>query len=620
MSGVIEFILSRVAKRLDSSALDHDASERRRAHLESHVRFVDRWSGNVQFLGMPSPMATVDATVPLSLEEGARRFTSKTSHVSALDESGLLAGPQSYILLGDPGAGKTTTLKRLARKLLDAPRDNEDEFQYPVVIRLRDLGTEPNAVLCAIASELGIEYERYIEGSGGNQTERVRIGSDRIEKYVPEYLSTTGAVVLLDGLDEMSLAARHRAMDDIVRLGLTLTGAKVIVTCRAGDYVRQAEGLYVVSLRALNPGQIRYVADSWLGERAAEFRKQLAAASYADVADRPLLLCQLLFLFIRNGYLPDQQSAIYRRLTNLLLQEWDAERGIHRTSRYSDFLPERKSEFLAALAYDLTYRIKTRVFSENDLIRSYDVLHLAFGLPQGEANAVVREIESHSGIIIEASGKFEFSHLSLQEYLCAEYMVREPFPQHIDHYVAEYPAPLAVAIALSSNSSAWFSTLILKHAPSRFNAQNIESLLARLTIERPHLVPTPQLGMALLALFDQFLDPEFQDTRDLIERFISDFGLDDALKSALLWYVVDADESIGSKYVALGRRLDLEDKFGVVGDENIKIPKPLFRRLLNSSSHALTYRDGNGVLGVIDGSEMFVQEPKRPRKRTRVSQ
>ena len=94
---------------------------------------------------------------------------------------------------------------------------------------------------------------------------------------------------------------------------------------------------------------------------------------------------------------------------------------------------------------------------------------------------MVDEIQSSTGIMIASSIGYEFSHLSLQEYLCADYIVREPFAENLPKYVAEYPAPSAISISLSSNSSTWFAGLVLKpNTFSAFSPQSLHELLIRM--------------------------------------------------------------------------------------------------------------------------------------------
>src|SRR6185369_1597272 len=220
-----------------------------------------------------------------------------------------------------------------------------------------------------------------------------------------------------------------------------------------------------------------------------------------------LLLMQLLYLFKEDGQLPEQPSLIYRKTIRLILKEWDNERSINRISNYSRFDPDIKIDYLSELAYLLTYKIKTKRFSEDHLIDCYSKMYNSYQLPEQDALLVTNEIESHSGIIVKSGhNHFEFSHLSLQEYLCANYLVREPYSDYIAVYVAEYPAPLAIATILASNASKWFASLILRPTVySAFSHQTIIDFIFRLLLEVPYFKRDIYLGCSMLRIiFDHY--------------------------------------------------------------------------------------------------------------------
>jgi hypothetical protein len=252
-------------------------------------------------------------------------------------------------------------------------------------------------------------------------------------------------------------------------------------------------------LAPLNSEEVRKIV-GLSGIDPDRFLNALLSTPYSDLADRPLFLTQLLLIFQKYDYLPKQPSEVYRLITLLSLREWDAERGLARTSKYTDFSPDRKLLFLAAISYHLTFRIKQKVFSSNDLHRAYSQVCSRFDLPSNQASAVVAEVESHTGLIV-ASGhsEFEFCHLSLQEYLAAEYISRETHGIHLRDYLDQYTAPVAISIALASDPSIAFASLFLRGGMPDFKVSH--SFLHRLVLEVPIFDVTPALGVAALRVF-----------------------------------------------------------------------------------------------------------------------
>lgn len=509
-----------------------------RISLERHLAEVAVWSSHHQFYGMSNAEETEASTIPLRLAAEPRRFRRRDASATIYGETDLLRDPHHQVMLGDPGAGKTTTLKRLARQVLcQAPIDDADIYQFPVVIRLREL--EPSDSLYRkLARELDIPFTdtpSYAPGKKPTPNEHY-VGEERLENFIATFFNTSSALLLLDGLDEVVPAARPVINHQLVWLARNLLQSKIVVSCRTGDFQTNLEGYNLLELCPLDADEVRNIAKVWLAN-TDEFLTALAALPYQDLLDRPLLLTQLLFIFKRYGYLPEQPSQIYKKVIALLLYKWDTERQIVRKSRYAAFDPERKAEFLAGVSYFLTYRAKAKTFSARLLADAYNLIHARFGLPAHEMEQVVSEIETHTGIISVAGyDTYEFSHLSLQEYLCADYLVREPFAEHLTHYLNQYPSPVAIAVTLSSNPSTWFAATVLR-APVAHGPQSMRTFMSRLFLEHPMFTCSPELGAAIMKLF--FTWSAYKDIQELLLRLLTLPNVMDSVRSAMPYFRVD---------------------------------------------------------------------------------
>jgi hypothetical protein len=188
-------------------------------------------------------------------------------------------------------------------------------------------------------------------------------------------------------------------------------------------------------------------------------------------------------------------------MIELVLREWDVEKkNLHRTTKYAGFEPEKKMSFLSKLSYHLTYKINKNVFTHDDLVSCYNVIYKGFSLPSDEANEVAEEIESHTGLIVSFYGSsFEFSHLSLQEYLCASYIVKLPITPVLGRYMEKNPAPLAIAVSLSSEPSEWMASLLLNEQIFlSINEASLITFFSRLKQENPYLAESDLLGFAII--------------------------------------------------------------------------------------------------------------------------
>lgn len=575
--------------------------------LPQHLAHTAAWATEVQFFGMSEPERTEEDTIPLRLASSPRRFRGHTGPSLEYPETDLLRPGTHHLLLGDPGSGKTTTLKRLTLHLLTREGHSEDPWSYPLVLRFRDIDPRLN-IYEALAQQLGIRYDHQILKTHSTPppppqrptkhnekiSDRLRrridhdirrrevdeatvavVGDQYLRDVISTLLNETQAILILDGLDELPLSSRERFESSLQELSLALDSSKVLISCRSGDYSRNLQGFSVVELCPLDYAQTRNLASKWIADPGA-FLEALEQNPFSDLANRPLLLCQLMVYYKNVGYLPDRAASVYQTVIRLLLEDWDRRRGIRRGSRYADFQPDDKLEFLASVAYGLTYRIRTKRFDRADMRAVYLEIHPHFGLPESEMDEVVAELETHTGILVESGPQhYEFSHLSLQEYLCAHHLVREPFSDRLEEYFLDYPAPLAVAVSLAANPSMWFAALILRRSRGRGpSVAAVRSFLTRLQQENPRFAVSAYLGFAVIELIAQ-TDIEAEGA---VMNFLDGRHVAESVALALGFYEIE-DEYTDPMFRRLKIRADLVQSWELPPRKVAKIPRVLFERI-----------------------------------------
>lgn len=595
---ILSKTIEAISKRLESELYEIYPFEQ---HRQNHYKETLKWASRLQFYGMPQANDLASSTVPLGLSSELRQFGTSENPIEFSSEDELISSPEHFVLLGEPGSGKTTTIKRLVLKIILQPPNSVGRFyRYPVVLRFRELRRGEH-LETKLADIFGIPYKTVDKKIRGG-TFRTHIHNDRksLLNELADFLNSRNVLLLLDGMDELPRSMRESIQREIVSLGYKLHESKIIVTTRSGDHNKLFGGFDMVEILPLNEEQQKTISAKWLDD-VDGFFNAISRVPYADAINRPLLLTQLLVLYKRKGALPDQPCHTYGRLVQLFLEDWDDKRGVSRESKYSGFGSERKSAFLAALSHEITYKHKNTRFTEKDLVSIYSEIYKLFYLPAEEAIQVAREIQTHTGLVqIAGENNFEFSHFSLQEYLCAKYIVGSPFPESIDRYLTEHSGPLAIAVSLASDPGVWFAGLFLR--PENLNSWKSDKLftfLSRLKIERPGFRPSYELGIAILTLWNNFND--HQKLIKLLHEMMENSAIMESVKIIfnIPFYIFDPQYSVNNTFLGLRARSSYYNRAGFRTPKYAAIPANIFKNIIQDKNCMGQWIDKNEMIGSI---------------------
>lgn len=518
------------------------------ANLQQAISFSDTLS----VFKLPNTKEIFSNSIHLEIAKQNRQFLSQ-SDFSIIDEVALLNSPHNIVLLGDVGAGKTTTLKRLVKKtfqLLFEGELNSFPFSYPIVVRLGEI--KPTETLIThLCSKLGICYntievkeyyntkslerEKYYDNKTNEyftkekeverEKERIRyeykIGDYAIEIGLSHFLNDLNTIIFLDGLDEIHFSIKDAVFEDIKKLSHLLNQSKIILSSRYIQEIGTFKEFVQYQICALTSDQQLEICKLWLGN-PTEFIHKLKMLPYHDLADRPLFITFLILLFINNNNdLPTQSIDVYRQIVLLVIREWDDDKEItvRRFSKYKTFDTLKKEDFLSELTFHLTFQQNVKkTFSHRQLEVAYLNTYRRYSnLSLSDETDIIKDIESHNGLLIETANRtFEFSHLSLQEYLCAKYLVSVPFSREHYAFLNIYAEPFAIANILSPRPDAWFAALFLNNINEvrdsyKLKSERIYEFLGRLIVERIKFPdPSAELGLALIYLKASFQSVNLQ--------------------------------------------------------------------------------------------------------------
>ncbi|MCK8123921.1 NACHT domain-containing protein [Pseudoalteromonas sp. 2CM39R] len=477
-----------------------------RQSIKKHLDLVKEWSGFIGFKDLQGEKRLSDIYVELDTYLMPLRThfdSSERQSVKPLQEA-LFSDDKHAVVLGQPGAGKTTSMKRLCSNFFSGLIDNQ--YSFPILIRFRDLNTIGTHEI--IKSHLCDLLKLDICVSEPSATD---VNESWKDESIYAVINELKPILLLDGFDELpTQSQKDSALKEIRKLVQHCRESKIIITCRTGEFNYDLDYTSDFEISSLNQDQILCFAKNWIQEehKAIKFVQDINDSPFSDTAIKPLSLAHLCAIYERTGNIPDRPKIVYRKVVNLMLEEWDEQRSIKRETKYAKFEPDRKFEFLSHLSYYLTIHGNTAVFNQEQLIDAYSSICGNFGLPKDQSVIAANEIESHTGLFLQTGYlQYEFAHKSLQEYLTAEYLVKLPSLERVKKYIELLGAELAIATSISSNPSLYFTDIIL----GVFNRGDLtnsfyNAFTSRLSQERPDFYPSEDLVLASFTLLSQRVD------------------------------------------------------------------------------------------------------------------
>jgi formylglycine-generating enzyme required for sulfatase activity len=366
-----------------------------------------------------------DLYVPLVNELGGGRDL-PTAHESKLDLDEALDQPR-LVIVGDPGAGKSTFVRRVVHALCDP---NLDPKTFPILIRVADLADflkkERQA---ADPADSPMWIVRLLETQHG-----AIWGLDR--SFFLRNLQDGPCLLALDGLDEApGSGVRERISRIVEKAARAWPNCRILVTTRPKAYTEDVvlAGFAEARIADLDEEAVRIFLHRWSGalfpespERADSHANELIGAveSRADIrriARNPVMLTALAVLYWNDKRLPQQRAELYESILG-----WLSRSRKERPNRPS---PERCIALLQELA---------RAMQEHSGGRQVQVprewaaemlaprfREIAPEEQRERAALFLEEEELDSGIVVRRGSDIRFWHLTFQEHMAARALAGE---------------------------------------------------------------------------------------------------------------------------------------------------------------------------------------------------
>ncbi|MEY3305172.1 MAG: NACHT domain-containing protein [Pseudanabaena sp.] len=357
----------------------------------------------------------------------------KNLRINAFDK---IKESQYLMIMGGPGAGKTSFLKKVGLRYLDKNISNQDfgKWYIPIYISFKIFGDKIEST-----DLKSVLFERLGDFIQSNDFEKM--------------LRKGHFFILLDALDEYNnLSTMCNKVDEF--LGI-YDNNRVIITNRLGIPDCKITEFDEVEIAEFDKDQISTFAKKWFDatkkkelefdaeaeelyeddweplEMTEKFLHELERnTAIAGACINPLILTYVCLRFKEEYGLPKNISGLLKDILYILLKRWDATRRIKRIPNDADRLSDdRKIELFGKIAYKGFAKETSRQFlwSEDELIEEIKMfLKNVSTINSSEIDSSTKlmlevMIRDH-GLFIPQGKMHSFPHLTYQEYFVADYI------------------------------------------------------------------------------------------------------------------------------------------------------------------------------------------------------
>ncbi len=303
----------------------------------------------------------------------------------------------NFIIVGDPGSGKTTSLEFLAlifaRNAFKSP--GFEQSKIPVLIKLNLFDGNINALIKKHFKDFGYE----------------------IDDNILKYLLNGHLVFLMDGLNEISILLYKSALSIIRSFYTQNLANKFIFTSREYNYNDELS-IPILKVLELDKNSIISYVDKYIklfkvSDINGTTFFNLLDNKLLEIAHNPLMLLMLLKVYIKNKVIPSNRGLLYNKFILQIFDEWENIDG--KKERGAVFKSEVKMKVLSKIAFDMIKDNNKVSTSKANVISSIS------SSTDQNSDMLLDELLVNR-IVILSDGILTYPHQSFQEFFAAKHL------------------------------------------------------------------------------------------------------------------------------------------------------------------------------------------------------
>lgn len=310
------------------------------------------------------------------------------------------------IIVGDPGAGKTTCMRKWTLDLVSSSVNQSTKQTIPIYIQLRQWQDNTDVL---------DNVRRELDKQGGSF----------LASNLMQLIESGRLLIMLDGLDELQTPLQERARNSIIDVASRYSRLGLIVTMRKFGYHWYFPGFSHLQIKPFSETAIK----EWTCQRLYDdsdkswkifFSHLQEQPELLELVRNPLMLTMAVYVYKRRSLVPQNRSTLIGNYIEALVDLWDMVRGVTRSTEIFAS-PSYKYSSLCRIAFSLQQSGKTS-FTRRDFIE-LEKRHME----ENDAEEMLSVLIKHTGLFTKSEHQgveeWSFQNRSIAEYLTARYII-----------------------------------------------------------------------------------------------------------------------------------------------------------------------------------------------------